>query len=269
MDLSQNGQKLVQLYTDMVNDGFDRTDGSKVQPIDVYNSFQLQKFKSIVLPHFKKLQIETVLDYGGGGSDWDELNFDKQTKESAKQFFGVREVTTYEPARQKNKKVKSDCVICMDVLEHIFLADVAAIVRELFSLSKKLLIINVACYKAAALLPTGENAHITIRDPSWWMGVITTIANEFSEIEVLLICSETFVSGICYKSFKAQEWNDSEKFTIEEHFEHFGDKKPKHNEAVQITAKDIVKYVDILTKQHPQTGPLIQEVLRKNLPLLS
>ena len=29
--------------------------------------------------------------------------------------------------------------------------------------------INVACYNAAALLPNGENAHVTVRAPSWWL----------------------------------------------------------------------------------------------------
>jgi len=49
---------------------------------------------------------------------------------------------------------------------------VPKVVSELFSLAKKLLIINVACYEAAALLPNGENAHITTRNAHWWKGVI-------------------------------------------------------------------------------------------------
>jgi hypothetical protein len=268
MILSQNGQKLIQLYKDMVNGGYSRTNGDKVQKGDVYNSFQLRKFRDFVKPNFQRLHIETVLDYGGGGSDWDKLNFGDQTRQSAKEFFGIRQVTTYEPARNKNKKLKSDCVVCMDVLEHIFLADVTAVIRELFSLSKKLLVINVACYEAAALLPTGENAHITVREPSWWMGVITSIANEFPDIEVLLICSETYQSGLIYTTFKAQEWHNSEVFTIDDHFDYFGTKKPTPPKTAQVTAEDILKYVDLLTKQHPQTGTLIQKILEKNLPFL-
>ena len=78
-------------------------------------------------------------------------------------FLMSKKVTTFEPARNQMEKKESDCVVCMDVLEHIFLTDIPNLVDELFMLSKKLLVINVACYKAAALLPNGENAHITVR----------------------------------------------------------------------------------------------------------
>ena len=105
-----------------------------------------------------------MLDYGGGGSDWDAKDFD-EAGQSAQEFFGVQKTVTFEPARGFNQKCTSDAVVCVDVLEHVFIADIASMLNELFSLASKLLVINVACYKAAALLPNGENAHIAYQKP--------------------------------------------------------------------------------------------------------
>ena len=154
LKLSKKGKDLITCYKKMAKEGYDRTYGIRVQT--AYNDFELKKFRNVVKQNMQSEQIKSVLDYGGGGSDWDAVNFEPTTGESAKQFFNVREVNTFEPARNLLKKVKSDCVVCVDVLEHIFLADVSSVIKDLFSLSQKLLIINVACYKAAALLPIGH-----------------------------------------------------------------------------------------------------------------
>jgi hypothetical protein len=42
------------------------------------------------------------------------------------------------------------------------------IVAEIFSLAARFVYANVACYPAMKRLPSGENAHITIRAPEWW-----------------------------------------------------------------------------------------------------
>jgi hypothetical protein len=96
------------------------------------------------------------------------------------------------------------------------------VVDELFSLTNKLLIINVACYKAAAKLPTGENAHITIRSPDWWKGLIDCIATKHENIKVMLICSNTFKTGVIFETFKTKDWHSSENFTIEFKYRTFG-----------------------------------------------
>ena len=213
LKLSKKGEDLITFYKTMAKEGYDRIDGMRVQ--SAYNDFELQKFRNVVKQNMQSEQIKSVLDYGGGGSDWDAVNFEPTTGESAKQFFNVREVNTYEPARSLLKKVKSDCVVCVDVLEHIFVADVSSVIKDLFSLSKKLLIINVACYKAAALLPNGENAHVTVRNPHWWKGAIDTIAMNHRDIDVILICSESFSSGIIFEPFKARDWYSASNFSID------------------------------------------------------
>ena len=213
LKLSKQGKNLVKLYERMVVEGYNRQDGSKVE--NTYNDFELKKFRNVCKECISNRSIKTVLDYGGGGSDWDAPGFEPTNGASAKQFFGVKKVTTFEPARNQMEKRASDCVVCMDVLEHIFITDIANLVDELFSLTKKLLVINVACYKAAALLPNGENAHITVRSPDWWKGVIDSAAVKYPDVKVLLICSQTYKNGVIFQPFKSKDWHSSNKYSIE------------------------------------------------------
>ena len=209
--LSAKGRQLIEMYKEIAANGFYSKFGTKVE--SVYNRFELRKFRTICREKLSDDDIATVLDYGGGGSDWDEPDFDLESGQTAKQYFDVSLVNTFEPARNKSEKTKSDCVICMDVLEHIFIYDVPKVVSELFSLAKKLLIINVACYEADALLPNGENAHITSRNAEWWKGVIDATAVHFEDVEVMLICSTSYTSGVVYEPFRSGDWHHGAGFS--------------------------------------------------------
>ena len=144
--------------------------------------------------------------------DWDAPNFEPSTNESAKQFLKIKDVCTYEPARNLLEKRKSNCVVCMDVVEHIHISDVTKVLDELFSLSKKRLLVNVACYRAQAMLPTGENAHITVRSPYWWKGMFDAISINYEEVEVVLICLQTYSSGVIFETFRSGDWNEKKGF---------------------------------------------------------
>lgn len=213
LELSSKGNELIKLYKKMANEGYTRSDGVQVEI--AYNDFELKKFRHICREHFFQHNIKTVLDYGSGGSDWENDNFEPKNNKSAKQFFNLDQVTCFEPARNLLSKNKADCVVCMDVLEHIFITDVPKIVEELFLLAEKLLIVNVACYKAAALLPNGENAHVTVRSPDWWKGLFDVISMKHKDTEVVLICSTSFTSGFIFESSKADDWDKSETFSTE------------------------------------------------------
>ena len=45
LELSAKGQKLIQLYADMAENGYDRKDGSRVE--SAYNDFELRKFRNV------------------------------------------------------------------------------------------------------------------------------------------------------------------------------------------------------------------------------
>ena len=263
LELSPQGKELVGFYTDMANEGFNRTDGGFVQAESVYNRFNMFKFRNIVRPLLSRSDIKTVLDYGSGGSDWDAKGFEPSTNESAKEFFMLDEVQSFEPARALTEKTTADCVVCVDVLEHIFLADVPKVVNDLFSLAKKMLIINVACYPAAAMLPNGENAHITVREPLWWKGVIDSISIEYPDIEVLLICSETFVNGIVFPATKSRSWLESKQFKIDQNIIEFG-KKPEPSQNITLSPEQVLNLTNMLVKERPEFVPQIEAIVENS-----
>ena len=89
LSLSKKGEELIKHYKNMVDHGYQRTDGIYVK--DTYESFELKKFKELIQPQFKYWKIKSVLDYGGGGSNWDRSDFSGE--QSAKDFFNLEHMT--------------------------------------------------------------------------------------------------------------------------------------------------------------------------------
>ena len=100
--LSKKGTELIRFYEEMAVKGIDRVDGTRKEK--VYNDFQLRKFRDICKNQISNEKINTVLDYGGGGSDWDAPDFDPKSRQSAKQFFKIQKVHTFESERFIGKK---------------------------------------------------------------------------------------------------------------------------------------------------------------------
>jgi hypothetical protein len=165
-----------------------------------------------VKPILQSFNVKTLLDYGCGGSDYELPGFHGEI--NAINYFNLEEVFLYEPARNKDERRIADAVVCFDVLEHIFISDVPRVIRELFSLAKHCLIINVACYPASALLPNGENAHITVRPPLWWKGMFDAIAIEYPNVTLKLFCSTGWRKVEAFNLIKASDWLDQSSFTV-------------------------------------------------------
>ena len=210
LSLSKKGEELIDHYKHMFEHGYHRKDGSFVK--DTYESFELKKFKELLLPQFNYWKIKSVLDYGGGGSNWDKTDFSED--KSAKDFFNLEKVISYEPARNINKLEKCDCVVCFDVLEHVYLNDLNKILSNIYSHAKKLVVIQVACYEAAALLPTGENAHITQRPPMWWKGFIDNISINFPQINTMLFCSTKYTHAELFKIWNNKLYDEKNSYTV-------------------------------------------------------
>lgn len=207
-DFSQKGRDLIALYTEMVEHEYTREiAGIQNHVPNVYSDFELRRFRHAVRETYVNNGIGTVLDYGCGGSDWDSKDFSDGC--SAKEFFSVETVCRYEPARQIDERCVCDLVSCFDVLEHIHILDAPMVIRELFSLARKVLIVNIACYPAAARLPNSENAHITVRTPDFWYGVFSTIAVEFPDVEVHLFCSRCYKEVTKFQAFSGIQWSQT------------------------------------------------------------
>lgn len=207
---SKKGQELIDLYKQMVDEGYVRDDQLHVE--QVFSDFELRPYRADIKRVLEQFSVSSVLDYGAGASDWHREGFDEATGQSAVQYFNLQQLYRYEPARDLDERQLVDCVVCFDVLEHIFVSDVAAVVRDLFSCASKLLVINVACYAAAARLPNGENAHVTVRHPLWWKGVIDCISLEFPDVAVFLIASTGWRQSRAFELWNANMWQRSDTF---------------------------------------------------------
>ena len=175
--------ELISLYTRMAREGYDTRRGQRIET--AYSDQEALRFRHELKALFAG---HAVLDYGGGGGDWRE----KQVREGGTlaDFVGIDSYQIFEPARAIDQRERADAVVCFDVLEHVFVGDVGYVLNDLFAHAGKLVVINVAGYPANALLPTGENAHITTRSADWWKGAVDVVASAWPEVAVALYYSE-------------------------------------------------------------------------------
>ena len=202
LKLSKKGNELLKMYKLMVNDGYNN------------NLFNIKNYKKFLKNTFNENQINSVLDYGSGRSDWNDKSFDQDNNLSAINYFNLDKVYQYEPTNDINYKKIAECVLCFDVLEHIFISDLSKVVSDLYYHASKLLVLQVACYEAKAKLPNGENAHITLRSPIWWKGFVDAVSSNF-KIKTILICSTAFNKASVFKSWSVDEWNNRLEYKID------------------------------------------------------
>ena len=124
----------------------------------------------------KATSAATILDYGCGKGQqyWPRRIVDPDDGidyPDIKSYWGVRSIQCYDPAYQPHNNLpagKFDGVVCTDVLEHCPEEDVPWILGELFGYADKFVFANVACFPARKRLPSGGNAHCTIKPVRWW-----------------------------------------------------------------------------------------------------
>jgi hypothetical protein len=131
-------------------------------------------------PRIKRLikltGARTILDYGAGkGQQYWPLRITDEEERidhpDIRSFWGVDEIRCYDPGYQPFTQLptgKFDGVVCTDVLEHCPEEDIPWILDELFAFAGKFVYANVACFPARKRLPSGGNAHCTIKPVRWW-----------------------------------------------------------------------------------------------------
>ena len=206
--LSNQYNELINYYKQMAENGYNRVDGTFVK--NVYSDAEPHKFADQLKKIVEFFDAKNGLDYGSGGSNLNETKLANGVKFI--DYIGLQKIQSFEPARNKKKKYKSDIVLCFDVLEHVFINDVPWVLNDLFKYANKCIVINVACYNAAALLPNGENAHITVRPPSWWLGQIECISSLHPDIYWALFTSESYNNSKFYGVHRMRDRLDSKNF---------------------------------------------------------
>jgi hypothetical protein len=119
---------------------------------------------------------QTILDYGSGKGKQYELRRVVDAEDGVdhpdiRSYWGVREIRCYDPGYSPFSewpKATFDGVICTDVLEHCPEDDIPWILDELFASARNFVYANVACFPARKCLPSGGNAHCTIKPVKWW-----------------------------------------------------------------------------------------------------
>ena len=78
----------------------------------------------------------------------------------------------YDPAVEEwseHPSISYDIVSCLDVLEHVELTSVEAVIDDIFCLTKNFCYIVIDVQPAVKKLDDGRNAHIMLAPQDWWL----------------------------------------------------------------------------------------------------
>lgn len=118
----------------------------------------------IIEPWVRFCRPSSILDYGAGQSDL--------VNRIASTSLEVRD--RYDPAIAAISvvpKQRYDMIVCTDVFEHLDEEEVSEVLDDILSLSD-LVVFCIDTREASTVLPSGENAHATVRPSSWWLSVV-------------------------------------------------------------------------------------------------
>lgn len=180
--------ELILQYQEMHNE-------SKFQGIGCW------RYRKQIRQLVKDTGATTLLDYGSASGRQFSKNHSPEALFSKLGVFcsswmealGVDRITGYDPAVEAFATPPLGVfhgVISTDVLEHIAEDDLPWIIEEIFSYAEKFVFLTVATVPAKKDLPNGENAHVTIKSPEWWMTLIDDIAKKHPSIRYQVVFEE-------------------------------------------------------------------------------
>ena len=142
----------------------------------IFNGRSLVKYVSYIKNFLEGNDCKTLLDYGcGKGHLYMQEHYESVTdviKEPLPSFWNLDSYYLYDPGYEDFKILpteKYDAVICTDVMEHIPEEDLGWVIREIFSHAKKMVFVNVACFKALKKFKDGTNVHVSVFHHQDWL----------------------------------------------------------------------------------------------------
>ena len=105
----------------------------------------------------------SMLDYGTGKG--------KLVQRLRAELPPTISVQGYDPAVAEFAQRPSepvDILTCLDVLEHIEMASIDAVLREIHALTRQFCYLVIDLQPAVKTLADGRNAHILLAPPEWW-----------------------------------------------------------------------------------------------------
>jgi len=147
-----------------------------IPPEMTFPGASLPKEAARIKKLIKLTGARTLLDYGAGkGQQYLPLRIADEEERieypDIRSYWGVDQIRCYDPGYPPFTTLptgKFDGVICTDVLEHCPEEDIPWILGELFGYADRFVYANVACFPARKRLPSGGNAHCTIKPAKWW-----------------------------------------------------------------------------------------------------
>lgn len=147
-----------------------------IPPEETFPGRSLPKEAAPIKRLIRLTGARTILDYGAGkGQQYLPMRITDQEERidypDIRSYWGVDEVRCYDPAYPPFTSLPGgtfDGVVCTDVLEHCPEEDIPWILDELFGFADKFVYANVACFPARKRLPSGGNAHCTVKPVKWW-----------------------------------------------------------------------------------------------------
>lgn len=112
----------------------------------------------------------SVLDYGTGKG--------KLVQRLRKEIGAKVDVEGYDPAVPawaEKPKQQVDILICLDVLEHIEMESIDAVLMEIKHLTRRFCYLVVDLQPAIKQLSDGRNAHILLAPPDWWVNKLSQL----------------------------------------------------------------------------------------------
>jgi hypothetical protein len=163
-----------------------------------FNSIGCYRFRKELRVLVRETDSTTLLEYGcAQGTQFAKNHspkalFSKMNvfAESWMEALGVSRIHGYDPAVADYATLPLgtfDGCYAIDVLEHLDKADLPWIIEEIFSYATKFVFLTVATVPAKKNLPNGENAHITLRSPEWWMTLIDDIAKNHPTVRYQVV----------------------------------------------------------------------------------
>lgn len=113
----------------------------------------------------------TILDFGCGFG---------MLKEKIGHKF---DVTEYDAGIERKNKLpvgSYDMVVCVDVMEHVEPEFVDETIELLYQYATKVIYVSICCAPSLENFDDGENLHLTVRPPSWWMSLFEKRGCKFS-----------------------------------------------------------------------------------------
>lgn len=122
----------------------------------------------------------SLLDFGCG------KGYQYSKERVHEKYFNCILPSLYDPGVPEYSQMpegKFDGVFTCDVMEHIPEEYIDEVLTQIYSKANKFVFISTSDIPAHAVLPNGENAHVTLKPCSWWIEKI----KPFSEIPTMFV----------------------------------------------------------------------------------